>query len=88
MFILIEVLQIQNIVLHLPINKSQKFYSLTKSNIMTTLTNIEVLRMKRAAAVTKMDNSLKCVNLRKDFFIACKEIRAIDEQIKQTNTSK
>ena len=88
MFILIEVLQNQNIVLHLPINKSQKFYSLTKSNIMTTLTNIEVLRMKRAAAVTKMDNSLKCINLRKDFFIACKEIRAIDEQIKQINTSK
>jgi hypothetical protein len=55
---------------------------------MTTLTNIEVLRMKRAAAVTKMDNSLKCIKLRKDFFIACKEIRAIDEQIKQTNTSK
>jgi hypothetical protein len=53
---------------------------------MTTLTTIEVLRMKRAAAVTKMDNSLKCINLRKDFFIACKEIRAIDEQIKQCNT--
>ena len=64
------------------------FYLLSKSNIMTTLTNIEVLRMKREAAVTKMDNALKCVNLRKDFFIACKEIRAIDEQIKQTNTSK
>lgn len=40
MFILIEVLQIQNIVLHLPINKSQKFYSLTKSNIMTTASQI------------------------------------------------
>jgi hypothetical protein len=35
-FILIEVLQNQNIVLHLPINKSQNIYSLTKSNTMTT----------------------------------------------------
>ncbi len=35
---MIEVLQIQNIVLHLPINKSQKFYSLTKSNTMNTET--------------------------------------------------
>jgi hypothetical protein len=34
MFILIEVLQNQNIVLHLPINKSQNIYLLTKSNIM------------------------------------------------------
>jgi hypothetical protein len=33
-FILIEVLQIQNIVLHLPIINPQNFYSLTKSNIM------------------------------------------------------
>jgi hypothetical protein len=81
-------LRIQIIGLHLLINQSHIFYLLTKSNTMTTLTNIEVLRMKRAAAVTKMDNSLKCINLRKDFFIACKEIRAIDEQIKQINTSK
>ena len=81
-------MRIQNIVLHLLINQSQIIYLLTKSNKMTTLTNIEVLRMKREAAVTKMDNALKCVNQRKDFFIACKEIRAIDEQIKQTNTSK
>ena len=33
-------MQNQNIVLHLPINKSQKFYSLTKSNIMTTASQI------------------------------------------------
>jgi hypothetical protein len=33
-FILIEVLQNQNIVLHLPINKSQNIYLLTKSNTM------------------------------------------------------
>ena len=35
---MIDVLQNQNIVLHLPINKSQNIYSLTKSNIMNTET--------------------------------------------------
>ena len=33
---MIKVLHNQNIILHLPINKSQNIYSLTKSNIMNT----------------------------------------------------
>lgn len=55
---------------------------------MTTLTNIEVLTIKRQAVVTKMNNALKCVTLREEFKFACKELMAIDEQIKQTYTSK
>jgi hypothetical protein len=53
---------------------------------MTTLTNIEVLRLKRQAAVIKMNNTLKCVTLREEFKIAGKELIAIDEQIKKCNT--
>ena len=86
MFILVKVLHNQNIVLHLPTNQSQNIYLLTKSNTMTTLTNIEVLRLKRQAAVIKMNNTLKCVTLREEFKIAGKELIAIDEQIKKCNT--
>ena len=53
---------------------------------MTTLTNIEVLRLKRQAAVIKMNNTLKCVTLREEFKTATKELRKIDEQINQCNT--
>ena len=59
MFILIEVLQIQNIVLHLPINKSQKFYLLTKSNIMNIqngMTAKEVREQWLKAAEQKLNN--------------------------------
>jgi hypothetical protein len=49
---------------------------------MTTLTTIEVLRMKRQAVVIEMNNALKCVTLREQFKISCKELIKIDEQIK------
>ena len=57
MFILIEVLQNQNIVLHLPINKSQNIYSLTKSNIMNTET-----RLTETQAILKAKNLLNAVS--------------------------
>lgn len=53
---------------------------------MKNLSTIEVLRMKREAAVIKMNNALKCITLREEFKIAGKELIAIDEQIKKCNT--
>ena len=54
---MIEVLQNQNIVLHLPINKSQNIYSLTKSNIMNTET-----RLTETQAILKAKNLLNAVS--------------------------